>query len=278
MPYYEDTSQPCCSPHPNATCWCNSADCNGLIFATVVWIFILYAATVTLVVVIDTELELYNGVVILFLIFMALWSHLKTALSDPGVVPPNAHPLPHNAANGQPAPLTMCGRCDGFRPPGCHHDRVSNRCISRMDHFCPWMNNAIGAKNQKNFFLFLIYTNLASCYMYIVLAIHLVDCGDQYTCFTGADLWMVRVLIFLLLFGIIFTTSMILNQAYGLSVGAGTIDRMKKPDEVGTPVPFTHVFGVSLVTYFLPLDPVWENEEEVFNYRIADELFSSDKL
>ena len=71
---------------------------------------------------------------------------------------------------------------------------------------------------------------------------------------------------------------MILNQAYGLSVGAGTIDRMKKPDEVGTPVPFTHVFGVSLVTYFLPLDPVWENEEEVFNYRIADELFSSDKL
>ena len=279
MPYYEDKPSVCCGTHPNASCWCNSSDCNGLIFATVVWVFILFAAAVTLVVVIDTELELYNGIVILFLIFMALWSHLKTTLSDPGVVPPNAHPLPHTG-NGHPAPLTMCGRCDGYRPPGCHHDRVSNRCISRMDHFCPWMNNAIGAKNQKNFFLFLIYTNLASCYMYAILALHLVDCGE-FTCFTGVGLQLVRVLIFVLLFGIIFTTSMILNQVYGLSVGLGTIDRMKlkKDDpEMGTPVPFTQVFGVSWPTYFLPLDPVWENEEEVFHYRLADELFSSDKL
>jgi hypothetical protein len=43
-----------------------------------------------------------------------------------------------------------------------------------MDHFCPWMNNAIGAKNQKNFFLFLVYTDIVAVYAYIVLVIHLV--------------------------------------------------------------------------------------------------------
>jgi hypothetical protein len=43
-----------------------------------------------------------------------------------------------------------------------------------MDHFCPWMNNAIGAKNQKNFILFLIYTDIVSAYMYIVVAWHMV--------------------------------------------------------------------------------------------------------
>ena len=62
----------------------------------------------------------------------------------------------------------------GYKPPFSHHDKNSDKCISRMDHFCPWMNNAIGAKNQKNFFLFLIYTDLAALYAYILVAIHLV--------------------------------------------------------------------------------------------------------
>jgi palmitoyltransferase len=43
-----------------------------------------------------------------------------------------------------------------------------------MDHFCPWTNNSIGAKNQKQFFLFLIYTDLASFYVYFYLSIRLV--------------------------------------------------------------------------------------------------------
>lgn len=54
-------------------------------------------------------------------------------------------------------------------------DRVSNRCIVRMDHFCPWTNNAIGAANQKMFILFVIYTDVAAMYYYYLLAIIMVS-------------------------------------------------------------------------------------------------------
>jgi palmitoyltransferase ZDHHC3/7/25 len=97
-----------------------------------------------------------------------------------------------------------------------------------MDHFCPWMNNAIGARNQKNFLLFLIYTDLVSSYMYVVVAWHMVYCTgvtDDCTPYSGVALQLARLLIFILLFAILFTSSMILNQIYGLAIGLGTIDR-----------------------------------------------------
>lgn len=48
-----------------------------------------------------------------------------------------------------------------------------------MDHFCPWMNNAIGAKNQKHFILFLVYSDIAAGLMYVALALQLVaECFD----------------------------------------------------------------------------------------------------
>jgi hypothetical protein len=42
-----------------------------------------------------------------------------------------------------------------------------------------------------------------------------------------------------------------------------------------TPVPFSHVFGSSYLSYFLPLDPVFTNEEEVFFYRLGEEKYRS---
>ncbi|KAL8431385.1 hypothetical protein Efla_001740 [Eimeria flavescens] len=40
------------------------------------------------------------------------------------------------------------------------------RCIMKMDHHCPWVNNCIGSMNQKYFFLFLTYMAL-SCFLNI---------------------------------------------------------------------------------------------------------------
>ena len=45
--------------------------------------------------------------------------------------------------------------------------------------------------------------------------------------------------------------------------------------EKNVAIPFRHVFGTSFITYILPLDPVFENEEEVFKYRLGDDKFQS---
>jgi hypothetical protein len=45
------------------------------------------------------------------------------------------------------------------------------------------------------------------------------------TTFDGTTLILVRVAVFVILFSILFTSSMILNQTYGLVTGLGTVDR-----------------------------------------------------
>lgn len=175
---------------PDSLIWLNTTDGTGLGFASFVVCAMLYSFSVTLYIVLQGEMAVYNASIILVLVSLAIWSHMRTMMGDPGAVPPNAHPLHSETSQ------IVCGRCECYKPPHSHHgesnlmeyswsyiyslcivylsDRVSKRCISRMDHFCPWMNNAIGAKNQKNFFLFLIYTDISSIYMYIIVVLHLV--------------------------------------------------------------------------------------------------------
>lgn len=50
-----------------------------------------------------------------------------------------------------------CKWCLKYKPDRCHHCRVCNMCVLRMDHHCPWVYNCIGFRNHKYFFLVLVY-------------------------------------------------------------------------------------------------------------------------
>jgi hypothetical protein len=136
--------------------WLNRSDPAGSIMSMLVWLLILYSA-VTM-----TFLAQTNGIPPLFsttyciLASLALACHLKTSLTDPGSVPASA--VPTEAQRLMHSKLSMCSQCQSFKPPHSHHCRICDRCISRMDHHCPWMNNCVGAGNMKHFLLFLIYT------------------------------------------------------------------------------------------------------------------------
>lgn len=79
---------------------------------------------------------------------------------------------------------SVCARCETYRPPRAHHCRVCRRCVRRMDHHCPWINNCVGERNQRHFVLFLFYVAVLSVYAAaMVLVSWLVNCPtcDQET-------------------------------------------------------------------------------------------------
>ena len=100
--------------------------------------------------------------------FLAMISHARTMLTDPGAVPMGYQPNTLLANEGG-SKMPMCSRCDGFKPPRAHHCSQCDRCIVKMDHHCPWVNNCVGINNQKHFVLFTRYVATLSLYAIVLL-------------------------------------------------------------------------------------------------------------
>ena len=91
--------------------------------------------------------------------------HLKCMLTDPGAMPR----VPYRN-------LPTCAKCLGPKPFRVHHCSTCKRCILKMDHHCPWMNNCIGYFNQKHFMLFLAYSEIACIYSMAFLILRACYC------------------------------------------------------------------------------------------------------
>ncbi|ROT63490.1 hypothetical protein C7M84_018613, partial [Penaeus vannamei] len=80
------------------------------------------------------------------LVFMTLMAHVRAVFSDPGIVPLPQSRLDFSdmhAGGEKSDDWTVCARCEMYRPPRAHHCRICQRCIRRMDHHCPWINNCV---------------------------------------------------------------------------------------------------------------------------------------
>ena len=66
--------------------------------------------------------------------------------------------------------LRYCSKCSKYKPDRCHHCRVCNSCVLRMDHHCPWIANCVGFRNHKYFFLLVLYSALNCWFIVVTMA------------------------------------------------------------------------------------------------------------
>lgn len=149
--------------------WCVSDPC-GIVCAVITWLLIMYSQFVVFLVLLHSLEEHWlhtgiNFVVFEFLTALAVASHVKTMLTDPGSVPKGNATEEHIErlqAAEEFKVIYKCQKCCSIKPDRAHHCSVCDRCIRRMDHHCPWVNNCVGEANQKYFVLFTMYIALLS--------------------------------------------------------------------------------------------------------------------
>ncbi|CAN0354469.1 unnamed protein product, partial [Ectocarpus sp. 12 AP-2014] len=135
-----------------------------------------------------------------------------------------------------------------------HHCRLCGRCVVRMDHHCPWMNNCVGIANQKYFILFLFYVLAVTGYAIGLVLYHFVECVAEEYCDDYSTLTanLIRAVLVISAAAMVFTLSMLLNQFHGVITGLGTVDRMQRRRKEGRvrggpedfrPLRWTDIFG-----------------------------------
>lgn len=148
------------------------------------------------------------------------------------------------------------------------------------------MNNCIGRGNLKHFILFLVYVWISTAYALIVFVVNYFLCHNQEECsFSYGLVALVRIMTFLCILAFCFTSNMILSVSWLMTTGLGTIDRMKREyhanggKTVHTPIPLKDVFGIQhRYTWFLPIDPVFEDYDRVMGYSMIPRLIREKKL
>jgi len=267
-----------CGTGPFDEYWLN-VDCCGLVCAGLTYCLHFYGIYAVCFVLIPpwmsntTEEVRYmsiighlHRVVFTAIACMACISHFKAMTTDPGAVPPDASPLEEKSKivdeEGTELIISpkhkgrrLCRRCKAFKPQRAHHCSICQRCIIKMDHHCPWVNNCVGIGNHKYFLLFLFYTFLSCIYSMTLVVFRFVLCmkmshhldGHRHHlhCFDQPThlLHILGLMVESLLFGL-FTSCMMFDQWDVVISNVTHIDKLKGDaggERVGG---ITEVFGM----------------------------------
>ncbi|VDK46431.1 unnamed protein product [Anisakis simplex] len=219
--------------------WCVKDAC-GLTCAVITWLLLLYGEFCVLTVMMaswweHTTHQSLNAIIFHILSFLALSSHLKTMLTDPGAVPKGnaTDEFIQRLQHQSNATVYKCSKCSSVKPDRAHHCSVCGRCVRRMDHHCPWVNNCVGEGNQKYFVLFTLYIALLSSHaLYWAIWQFVLCVGEEWR---GCSLFgppvTTLLLIFLLFEAIlfsIFTFVMFGTQMSSICSDQTTIESLKQ--------------------------------------------------
>lgn len=123
---------------------------------------------------------------------LTLSALLRTALSDPGIIPraaaaeaaaleageaaPGGRPPPRARevlVRGRAVKLKYCFTCKMFRPPRASHCSLCDNCVDRFDHHCPWVGNCVGKRNYRYFYTFVVSLSFLAVFVFACAVTHL---------------------------------------------------------------------------------------------------------
>lgn len=69
----------------------------------------------------------------------------------------------------------VCVVCRARREMRSHHCKECGRCVRRLDHHCPWIDNCVGLGNQRLFYCFIVVLLATLLWLYLVVFEYLFD-------------------------------------------------------------------------------------------------------
>lgn len=151
----------------NSKCW---ADCISqkdsffgkylLLYIVINFLFIYFFYDFLKAEIINNYVVIFGNYTILF----GFICYLISFFSNPGYLDNNVNFDTKCVANNEKYNMLMhqytgyCQICKCWKPPRAHHCRRCQKCVFKMDHHCFFINNCVGGKNTKAFFLFLLYS------------------------------------------------------------------------------------------------------------------------
>lgn len=69
----------------------------------------------------------------------------------------------------------ICVVCRVQREVRSHHCKECGRCVRRLDHHCPWIDNCVGLRNQRSFFCFIVILLCTILYFHYVSILYVLD-------------------------------------------------------------------------------------------------------
>jgi palmitoyltransferase len=172
----------------------------------------------------------------------------------------------------QGSPL-WCAKCHNWKPSRTHHSGAIERCVRRMDHYCPYAGGIISATSHKFFVQFLFYASFYTAYCLVVFAVFVADSIKHGS---RPAIWIVGLalagLFFLFSFGMFMTT--IHNMARNMT----TVEAAPwegKVTHIALPIPSPS--GPITVYKTRPEenpwdDGLWNNVRSVMGTRVVDWL------
>jgi len=233
---------------------------------------------------------------------LAIISFIRAVFTDPGYIPDSWAVHPDDLESGErtrlmPAVLqTQEKKHDGtvricrksrppmYKPDRAHYCRVMQRCVLKMDHFCPWLNNCIGFYNHKFFVLFVAYMALITVFMVVVMTpvfVNIVSNMEQITLDLKDQEFHVSLTYLMLCLLSVGLSAFFIFHAYLVLFNYTTIEFLEKrgcsppPDHVnryhlGPWGNICSVFGNNILTWWLPVR--WTVEGDGLSFRLNPSL------